>query len=531
VARSERSAPPSSANWFADISQCKRDKDVMSVSRTILSVAVAIMASALFCVAFYLWRSDLRGERRLVFEQSWQIIGTKYYDRTMNGLDWQAVHDSYASRLRGVNTSFELYWTVLSPMARLLESSHVQINMPPQPPPAPGVGKAQVAPGGWNPESCAGLWIASGPRQISTRIKHVDAGSFLGAAGVGPGWRLLGMPKRGGDEGGMLLNFVSTAGEAVEITIPRGNEPRVAAELIKDDLKMLNRLLIDRADPSTELTMKSLGITVYIGQSGSLPVVVDVVNGSEAERAGIEPGSQVASWSTTHVADGSLHFQGQLVSPAGAAYAASFAYQPCDIPERIAQRLGEHMPGNVLYLRFDSFQSGIIPWLDEQLKAQPAAVILDLRRNIGGDAGVLLQFMGRFLQAGSRIAEATYTDHSEIWTTSAAPEVFKGTLAVLVGPLSASAAEVSANALQFHRRATLIGENSRGSVLLAHTFPLQDGGTVQVATADVRGPSGLRLENTGVKVDQVVTPTLASIRAGHDVVIDRALRTLAPRAQ
>ena len=102
-------------------------------------------------------------------------------------------------------------------------------------------------------------------------------------------------------------------------------------------------------------------------------------------------------------------------------------------------------------------------------------------------------------------------------------------MAVLVGPNTASAAEISANALKVHKRAKLYGINSFGNVLQGYYFALDDGGVVMVATHDVRGPDGKRLENVGVKVDHEVRQTLATVRSGRDVVIDRALADLAPR--
>ena len=50
-------------------------------------------------------------------------------------------------------------------------------------------------------------------------------------------------------------------------------------------------------------------------------------------------------------------------------------------------------------------------------------------------------------------------------TASASPVVFHGPLAVLVGPNTASAAEISANALKVHKRAELYGLDSFGNVL------------------------------------------------------------------
>jgi carboxyl-terminal processing protease len=185
------------------------------------------------------------------------------------------------------------------------------------------------------------------------------------------------------------------------------------------------------------------------------------------------------------------------------------------------------LPGNVLHLRFDAFKPDVVPWLDEQLRAGPRAIILDLRRNGGGSAAAMQEILGRFLTSGARIAEVVRADRVEILAAGNASQVHKGPLAVLVGPLSASASEVSASALRTHERALLYGQDTLGDVLLASSYQLADGGVVQVATADLRGADGKRLEDVGVKVDKEVIPTLEAIRAGRDVVLEAALADLA----
>jgi C-terminal processing protease CtpA/Prc len=73
----------------------------------------------------------------------------------------------------------------------------------------------------------------------------------------------------------------------------------------------------------------------------------------------------------------------------------------------------------------------------------------------------------------------------------------------------------------------LYGQHTGGDVLLASSFQLADGGIVQVATADIRGADGRRLEDEGVKVDKEVRPTLAAIRASRDLVLEAAQTDLA----
>ena len=110
--------------------------------------------------------------------------------------------------------------------------------------------------------------------------------------------------------------------------------------------------------------------------------------------------------------------------------------------------------------------------------------------------------------------------------TFATERRFDGPLAVLVGPMSASAAEVSSAALRYHRRALLVGSETAGAVLMSRGYPLPGGGRVQVAIADWRATDGRRLEGVGVKPDLAVAQTLEAIRAGRDLPLEAAERAV-----
>jgi carboxyl-terminal processing protease len=103
---------------------------------------------------------------------------------------------------------------------------------------------------------------------------------------------------------------------------------------------------------------------------------------------------------------------------------------------------------------------------------------------------------------------------------------FTGPLAVLIGPTSASAAEITAAALQDQHRARVIGRPSAGSTLTALDFPLPDGGKAQIAIGDLVRPRGQRIEGIGVVPDVGVMPSIEDVRAGRDPALDRALLEL-----
>lgn len=98
---------------------------------------------------------------------------------------------------------------------------------------------------------------------------------------------------------------------------------------------------------------------------------------------------------------------------------------------------------------------------------------------------------------------------------------------VLIGPSSASASEVMAAALRYHRRARLFGRRTAGEVVGSKRFDLPDGGVLQVATNDFFAADGTRLERRGIAPDYEVWETLQTVRAGEDPVLEQSIRAFA----
>jgi carboxyl-terminal processing protease len=103
---------------------------------------------------------------------------------------------------------------------------------------------------------------------------------------------------------------------------------------------------------------------------------------------------------------------------------------------------------------------------------------------------------------------------------------YEGPIVALIGPYSASAAEIAAAALLDNKRGKLIGRNTKGAVLASEYFPLPDGGRVLMAAHDYVRSGDRRIEGVGVEPDIRVVPTLEEIRAGRDPVVERAVAEL-----
>jgi len=103
---------------------------------------------------------------------------------------------------------------------------------------------------------------------------------------------------------------------------------------------------------------------------------------------------------------------------------------------------------------------------------------------------------------------------------------YQGPLVVLIGPGSASAAEITAAAVQDHKRGKLIGRTTNGAVVPGQWFDLPDGGKMMIPVSDFVRSNGRRIEGFGVEPDIWVLPTLDDVRAGRDPVLERAVQEL-----
>jgi carboxyl-terminal processing protease len=274
-------------------------------------------------------------------------------------------------------------------------------------------------------------------------------------------------------------------------------------------------------------------------------LVSDVWHGTQAEESGIRPGWRVlqSSWHYSS-SDPEARYIGDFMPlDASAARAwengevaetpvpeADIVHIKFDLRENPKRGLIEtrELAGGVRYVRFDQFadESTMAPVFAAIDKAGPAGLILDLRWNGGGSIVQERRLAGALLGEGALMG--TIQDRKGISEVLASKyeRRYNGPLLLLVGPVSASATEITAAAVQDHKRGRLIGRRTNGSVLTSYVFDLPDGGHVQVPITNYFRVGGKRMEGAGVEPDVWILPTLEEVRAGHDPVLERALKEL-----
>ena len=156
--------------------------------------------------------------------------------------------------------------------------------------------------------------------------------------------------------------------------------------------------------------------------------------------------------------------------------------------------------GNVGYVelvRFSERSTDELRAAINQLKQQGMkSLILDLRRNPGGllDQGIYIADM--FLDRGDLIAETRSRMAQQNQKASAGdPDEYPNLPVVtLVGPGSASAAEILAGALQDHDRSLIVGRTSFGKGSVQTLFPLANKNYLKMTTARWYTPSGRSIQ-------------------------------------
>jgi carboxyl-terminal processing protease len=106
-------------------------------------------------------------------------------------------------------------------------------------------------------------------------------------------------------------------------------------------------------------------------------------------------------------------------------------------------------------------------------------------------------------------------------------QVFTGQVAVLIGPRTFSAGEDFVVSFEGMRRGVTIGEATGGSTGQPIVVALPGGGMSRICSKRDTYPDGRQFVGKGIAPDIVVAPTVASLRAGEDPVLKRAIEQLA----
>jgi carboxyl-terminal processing protease len=281
-------------------------------------------------------------------------------------------------------------------------------------------------------------------------------------------------------------------------------------------------------------------------------VITEVEAGSDAEQAGIVPGTSIETIdgkplaeklaeSRTRLADSSsvratrLRLYARVLDGLpdstvklglkrsdGPPFETTLTRNFNGLSPRLSARL---LPSGDAYIRFDAFYPPVARDFTEALQKfhDAPGLIIDLRTNPGGSGEELIAIANNFFGGKTVFAKNKLRtrDTRPIYVESKDSKVYGGAVVILVTEHSGSSSELFAAGMQDSGRAKVVGSQTCGCVLgVPGPVDLKGGGMVAISRVLWFTPSGRKLEGEGVIPDKAVRPILSDVIERRDPTLE-----------
>lgn len=256
-----------------------------------------------------------------------------------------------------------------------------------------------------------------------------------------------------------------------------------------------------------------VGVGIQIETKNDEVVVSSPIDGSPAEKSGIETGDVVVAVDGEDVRGQDLARIAEKVrGPEGTNVGLTvmrggqereFTVERAEVQSPVAS--WNVIPGtDVAQVRLSSFTNDSADKLkqafDEARAAGAERFILDLRNNPGGNLGQAMEIAGQFLQPDDVVyLRQDASGEREKIRVPGSADPTDAPMAVLVNNGSASSSEIIAGALRDNDRAPLIGTTTFGTGTVLREFTLDDGSAMLLGIAEWLTPDGNFIREGGIE--------------------------------
>ncbi len=281
------------------------------------------------------------------------------------------------------------------------------------------------------------------------------------------------------------------------------------------------------------------GIGAWVDITGDFVQIISPMKGSPADEAGLQPNDIVVGVDGEDMAGvpGDLVLQ-RILGPAGTDVTLTIERESeifnvtitrgnIVVPTVDYEILEDNIAYVALYTYGDNTTEQLREALAELLDQNPDGLILDLRDNGGGYLNTAIQVVSEFIGEGVVMYEQ-YGD-GETYSYEAIPGglATQIPLVVLVNGGTASAAEITAGAIQDLERAPLVGTTTYGKGSVQTWIALEDSaGGVRVTIARWLTPEGRQISEQGLEPEYIVEMTQEDYEQGLDPQLEKAIEVL-----
>ena len=267
----------------------------------------------------------------------------------------------------------------------------------------------------------------------------------------------------------------------------------------------------------TETSGEFGGLGIEVNMESGVVKVISPIDDTPASRAGIKAGDYIIKIDDIQVQGKSLSEAVDLMrGPVGSSIILTVRRigQKKALTFEIVREIiqiksvkADLLKNNVGYLRLTSFNENSGEQIRKQIREFEKneninSYILDLRNNPGGLLSQAIRISDFFLDNGEIVStKSRKASENRKWFAKKGDLIGGKTLVVLINYGSASASEIVAGALQDHKRAIILGENSYGKGSVQSIIPLKNKGAIRLTVAKYYLPSGKSISEVGVSPD------------------------------
>ena len=261
-----------------------------------------------------------------------------------------------------------------------------------------------------------------------------------------------------------------------------------------------------------------LGITVGM-KDGALTVIAPI-DGTPADKAGLKSGDIILkidaeSTLSMTIDEAVALMRGKVGEPIDLTIVRKGELKPLSVHivrgDIVIESVHSKLIGDdLLYIRVASFDQKVANDVKKAIrkhKGTTKGIILDLRNNPGGLLDQAVGLVDIFVNEGKIVSQkGRHESDAKTYKATSSATLTKVPLVVLVNGGSASASEIVSGALQDHKRAVLVGENTFGKGSVQVVLPITKEEAIKLTIARYYLPSGRTIQAVGVKPDIIVAP-------------------------
>lgn len=398
------------------------------------------------------------------FDIVWELVDTKHFDPTHNGVDWEAIGATYRPQIEATRSNADVR-RLLQRMLGELGQSHFVII------PAPSNVEKGSGLGGDGTSGMRLGWVGGHPTVVG-----VHADSPATEVGITPGWIVESI------DGNLPTEVFAHLLEAMESS----DSPLIAGEA------------------AIHLDQASTGVT-----GSSRTFIFKDTKGEEHEHTltFIQPEGTPVKFSNLPAMQTLLEshwLSNEELRQLGTA--------------ETSLRIG--------YITFNVWMFPIMAPFAEAIDEfrEADGLVIDLRRNPGGLGGLAMGIAGHLINDNASLGTMAMRETNLEFVVNpqrATPDgrlvkPYAGPVALIVDEGTGSTSEVFGAGVQQLGRVSVFGRNSMGAALPANTERLPNGDVFMFAVANFTGPAGTSIEGTGVVPDHPVTLTHAILESQWD---------------